>query len=400
MPHRDITVLIVEDNRFQRTVLRYLARSTGAKEVVEAEDGVEALKLLRNRAGPVDLILCDLDMPNMDGMELIRHLGEGGTTTALAITSAVDASILSAVETMCRAYGIVPLGVLAKPVTLERLIQIVQKVTAPRRVPSHGDTFGPELSLEEILAGIRHEQFVAFYQPKIQLTNGRIVGAEALARWRHPELGLISPHAFIGQLERSGKIDMLTFRILKQAVSACRRWRDNGWDLSVSVNMSLASLSDTALADRIRMTVTSEDLDSRHVILEITETTALTNVAPALENLARLRMQGFGLSIDDFGTGFAGMQQLGRIAFTELKIDRGFVSDMLEKHEARAIVESSIDISRRLGIDCVAEGVETRCQWTALKDAGCGIAQGYFIAGPVEEDAFVALCAERPGGAG
>ncbi|MDZ7842883.1 MAG: EAL domain-containing response regulator [Gammaproteobacteria bacterium] len=397
MLHRDITLLIVEDNYFQRTMLACLARSNGAAEVLEAGDGLQALEVLRNHTGPVDLILCDLDMPNMDGMEFIRHLVETETSTALAITSAVDASILSAVHTMCQAYGITPLGVLAKPVTLERLEQLMQTVSAPEQNHSSGTTPAPEFSLDEILTGIRDEQFTPFYQPKIDLSSGRVVGAEALARWRHPEVGLILPHTFIDQLERSDMIDMLTFHILTQAASACRRWRDGGLDLNVSVNLSLASLSKTTLADRIRTAVRKENLEPRHMILEITETTAISSVAPALENLARLRVHGFGLSIDDFGTGYAGMQQLGRVAFTELKIDHGFVFDMLEKHEARAIVESSIDVSRRLGISCVAEGVETRNQLTALKNAGCGLAQGYLISKPVAEDAFVALCADEFG---
>lgn len=397
MPDRDITLLIVEDNYFQRTMLACLARSAGAAEVLEAGDGLQALEVLRNHAGSVDLILCDLDMPNMDGMEFIRHLVEIESSTALAITSAVDTSIVSAVQTMCQAYGITPLGVLAKPVTLERLKQLMQRISAPRQNHSPGATPSPEFSMDEILTGIRDEQFEPFYQPKIELASGRVVGAEALARWRHPELGLIPPHAFIDQLERSDMIDMLTFRILTQSASACRRWRDDGLDLSVSVNLSLASLSNTTLADRIRTAVRQGKLEPRHMILEITETTAISSVAPALENLARLRVHGFGLSIDDFGTGYAGMQQLGCVAFTELKIDRGFVSDMLEKREALAIVESSIDVARRLGISCVAEGVETRSQLTALKNAGCGLAQGFLIARPVAEGEFVALCAEAFG---
>lgn len=397
MPDRDITLLIVEDNDFQRTMLACLARSTEAAEVLEAGDGMQALEVLRNHAGSVDLILCDLDMPNMDGMEFIRHLVEIESSTALAITSAVDTSILSAVETMCQAYGITPLGVLAKPVTLERLKQLMQRISAPRQDHSPGAAPSPEFSMDEILTGIRDEQFEPLYQPKIELASGRVVGAEALARWRHPELGLIPPHAFIDQLERSDMIDMLTFRILTQAVSACRRWQDDNLDLSVSVNLSLASLSNTTLADRIRTAVRKGRLEPRDMILEITETTAISSVAPALENLARLRVHGFGLSIDDFGTGYAGMQQLGCVAFTELKIDRGFVSDMLEKREALAIVESSIDVARRLGITCVAEGVETRSQLTALKNAGCGLAQGFLIARPVAEGEFVALCAEEFG---
>jgi EAL domain-containing protein (putative c-di-GMP-specific phosphodiesterase class I) len=166
----------------------------------------------------------------------------------------------------------------------------------------------------------------------------------------------------------------------------------------VSVNLSLASLTDAMLADRITAIVRSARLDPRHMTLEITESAAMSNVASALENLARLRMHGFGLSIDDYGTGYASMQQLTRIPFTELKIDQGFVTGCVANHATRAIVESSVGMAHRLGIKSVAEGVETQSDWDALKAVSCDIAQGYFIAKPMDASSFVEFGATyKPG---
>jgi EAL domain-containing protein (putative c-di-GMP-specific phosphodiesterase class I) len=170
-------------------------------------------------------------------------------------------------------------------------------------------------------------------------------------------------------------------------------WRERSLELTVSVNLSLASLTDTMLADRITQVVRTARLDPRHMMLEITESAAMTEVAYALENLARLRMRGFGLSIDDYGTGYSSMQQLTRIPFTELKIDQGFVTGCVANKATRAIIESSVGMARNMGIKSVAEGVESQADWDALKATGCDVVQGYFIAKPMDGSSFLDFCA-------
>ena len=391
-----LTVLVVEDQDFPRKVLVRQLRALGAVNVLQACDGEQALELLRRPDNTVGLILCDLDMPRMDGLEFMRHLGIIRSPASLVITGAVDVALLNSVQMMCRAYGIRPLGVLEKPVNAECLRSMMARARQAMPGPTALDPGGgPVFSLDEILGGLQQGQFEPFFQPKVELAGGRIVGAEALARWRHPQHGLISPQAFIEPLEQSGHIDTLTFMMLEKAAHACHRWNRSGHDLSVSVNLSLVSLADTRLAARVAAVVRAVGLAPRRLTLEVTETAAMSDVGPALENLARLRLRGFGLSIDDFGTGFASMQQIGRIAFSELKIDRGFVAAMGDTREARAIVESSIDIARRLGISAVAEGIETQGEWDALRAAGCAQAQGFFVSRPVAERDFVSLCQQR-----
>ncbi|MBI4290396.1 MAG: EAL domain-containing response regulator [Betaproteobacteria bacterium] len=389
-----LVALVVEDHDFQRRTMARMLRSLGAREVLEASDGSQALVLIRDAApAPVDLVICDLDMPEMDGMELLRHLGQENSPASVIINSGKERALLNSVHKMARAYGVHLLGVIEKPVTRVGLEELIARHQRPNSNLARPSASNPSFSLEQILNGVEEQQFETFFQPKVELNSGRIAGAEALARWRHPEHGLVGPHAFIALLEQGEKIDELTFQMLGKAAEACRNWIERGLELTVSVNLSLVSLSDTTLADRVTQAVRSAGLDPRHMILEITESAAMTEVAPALENLARLRMRGFGLSVDDYGTGFSSLRQLTRVPFTELKIDQGFVAGCAANDSLRTIVESSVQMARRLGIKSVAEGVETQADWDALKAAACELAQGYFIAKPMEGSLFVEFCA-------
>jgi len=232
-------------------------------------------------------------------------------------------------------------------------------------------------------------------QPKVLVSDGRVCGAEALARWRHPELGVLPAGAFIPTLEQEGLVDELTWTMLRRSALWCARWHAQGIAVTVSVNVSLTSLGDVQLADHVLAIVREEALQPRQVVLEVTESAATTDTAHALENLGRLRMRGFGLSIDDYGTGHSSMQQLSRIAFTELKIDRSFVADSAVDESTRVILGSSLEMARQLGIDAVAEGVETPADWRLLRALGCEMAQGYLIGRPMEAERFADWVSQR-----
>ena len=379
--------LVVDDHALQRQMLGIALRAIGAHRVDEAAEGREALQLLRGAEPAVDIVVCDLDMPNMDGMAFIRHLGDSEEQPALIVTSALDPGLLSSVETMARAYGIRLLGTIEKPATPEKLAPLVQSLDARPRGRARSAV--PMLTEAEVIAALEEDRIIPHFQPKVALYNGALVGAEALARLRHPERGILGPGAFIAAVEQLGLIDRLTWSMLHQSAAACSAWQQQGIDISVSVNLSQGSLADPSLAGRITSLVLRQQLDPRNMVLEITESAAMTEVGPALENLTRLRMKGFGLSIDDFGTGYSSMQQLSRIPFTELKIDRSFVSGAENHAQRKIILESSNELARRLGLKSVAEGVETRAEWDELLRVGCTAAQGYFIAQPMPAEEFV-----------
>jgi EAL domain-containing protein (putative c-di-GMP-specific phosphodiesterase class I) len=253
-------------------------------------------------------------------------------------------------------------------------------------------------TVEEIVQGIRNDEFEPFFQPKVELASGRIKGAEALARWRHPQKGIVAPYAFVGSLEDHNQIDKLTWLILSKSVDFCCEWRTaSGLDVSVSVNVSPKSLADVNFADRVTDLVKRKSLDCQNIILEVTESAATTEIGHSLETLSRLRMKGFGLSIDDYGTGYSSLQQLARIAFTEIKLDQSFIRGAATQQAARTILESSIDMAKKLGILTVAEGIETEEDWDLLRELGCDLAQGYLIAKPAESGEFMAWAGDRPG---
>ncbi|HKZ08735.1 MAG TPA: EAL domain-containing response regulator [Methylomirabilota bacterium] len=377
----ELRFLVAEDHDFQRRTLVRMLTGLGAREVLEAADGRAALAMFRDPARPVHIILCDLDMPEMDGMEFLRHVGATGAHVSVILSSALDRHLVASVETMTTAYGMNLLGAIEKPATPQKLRDLIAR---------HGRTPARRLGApaarvpgEEAVAGLRAGQLEPFFQPKVDLASGAVAGAEALARWRNPERGIMPPDAFVGALEAAGELDALTWVMLERSAAAAAEWQAEGLRASVSVNLSLTSLSDPTLADRITDTVRRQGLETRAMILEITESAAMTDVGRSLENLARLRVKGFGLSIDDYGTGYSSMQQLARIPFTELKLDQSFVTNCATHAQHRAIIESCLDMARRLKLKTVAEGVETHADWTLLRDLGCGMGQGYFIAEPM-----------------
>lgn len=387
--------LVVDDDAFLRQATGNMLKAMNVASIREAGDGAQALALVQDdRAQPVHVILCDLNMPGMDGMEFIRHLGETQSTAYVIVMSAHDENLIASVKKMAIAYGVKLLGAVQKPVSSQQIVDLVEKFIPPApHVVKKASTSPPlAFTLEEILHGIDEGQFEPFYQPKICFKSGNIKGMEALARWIHPTHGVISPYAFIQTLESSGNIDGLTFLILKKAAQACKRMHDEGHFISVSVNLSLNSLGDPLLAEKLTLAVREMELDPKYIVLEITESAAMTEVAQSLENLARLRMRGFGLSIDDYGTGFSNIQQMTRIAFSELKIDQSFVKNCTENKELCVVIRSSIEMSHNLNIECTAEGVETKDDWNTLKNLTCDTAQGYFIARPMNLSAFSDYC--------
>lgn len=382
-----LNFLIAEDHDFQRKVLVRILVGMGANAVHQATDGMGALAVLQDPSRPVDIVISDLDMPGMDGMAFVRNLGESGISVSIILASALDRKLLASIQTMSEAYGINLLGVLEKPISAEKLLPLIARHRALPGGPQHPT--GPVFSLEEILEGLKNDEFVPFYQPKIEMATRKVSGAESLARWRHPQHGLVAPYAFIPTLEDKGVIDGLTDIMVRKTVAFRNTWAASAIGGSVSINLSIKSLADVQTADRLIGFVRSHNVDPRDVVMEVTESALTTEVGHMLENLARLRMKGFGLSIDDYGTGYSSMQQLVRIAFTELKIDQSFVANASREDSARVILEASLSMAKKLDISAVAEGVETQADWDMLHQLDCSIVQGYFIARPMAGEEYL-----------
>ena len=210
----ELRFLVAEDHDFQRRTLVGLLKRLGASYVSDAPDGASALELFSTPDARIDVIISDLDMPGMDGMELIRRVGESGLPVAIILASSIERAVLASVETMTRAYGITLLGAIEKPVTQSKLEGLISKHKPPQARPAGTRPASSAIPLEEIRRGLDNSEFEPFFQPKVDLASGEIKGAEALARWRHPERGVLGPYAFIDTLEQGGHIDPLTWMMV------------------------------------------------------------------------------------------------------------------------------------------------------------------------------------------
>ncbi|HTL14393.1 MAG TPA: EAL domain-containing response regulator [Thermomonas sp.] len=377
----ELQVMVVEDHGFQRRIALRLLAELGIQKVLEGADGLHALELLRRQAAAPDVVLVDLDMPGMDGIECIGHIAQERLARAVVVVSALDPALLNTVQNMARAYGLRVLGSVEKPLTRDKLEGVLARFDD--HAGEQPDDGAGEVEFEAIAAALRDGEIVAWFQPQVEFANGKVIGVEALARWERPDGSVVRPHLFVPVLEREGLANALTDRMLDEACRWKQRWDHGGARLKISVNVSAISLADPSAADRYQAIVEGHDIDPEEVILEITESSVMSDAARGLGLLARLRLKGFGLSIDDFGTGYSSLAQLSQIPFTELKIDQGFVFEAHAQPRKRAVVEASLDLARKLGLTTVAEGVEGVEDWQMLAELGCDIAQGYLIGRPV-----------------
>ena len=245
--------------------------------------------------------------------------------------------------------------------------------------------------ISDLRAAISDSAIDIALQPKFDLRTGLVTGAEALARWTHPEKGFIPPVEFIPILESTGLIKPFTLLVLEKSIRECMKYRNLGYDLSVAVNLSMHNLRDSHLPDQIADLLARYRMERDVLVLEITESTLMSNPENTMKVLSTLEKMGIRLSIDDFGTGYSSLSYLKKLPVHQLKIDRSFVKDMTVDKDDAVIVRSTIDLAHNLGLVTVAEGIETPEVLEAVKTTGCDIAQGYLISKPLYPDEFLAF---------
>ncbi|GAA5173647.1 EAL domain-containing protein [Niveibacterium umoris] len=381
------SVLVVDDSAVQRQHAVTLAKGLGIELVYEAGNGVEALELLALLTVPPALLVIDLEMPGMDGVELIQQLRERDIQIPIMVASSRDLTLIDSVEAMTAALGLEIVAALQKPLAAEQLADALKRIGRGGKAVAEGSAaiFVP-LGESELAEAIRGGQIVPYFQPKVDVRTAMIKGVEALARWRHPERGMIAPDTFIPLAEKSGLIRELTMKMTERALAQAAQWNARELRLTMAINLSPLSLDTPGFPQEVWALQEASGVPADQIVWEITESSVVANLGAALGTLARLRLKGFGLSIDDYGTGFSSMQQLARIPFTELKIDRSFVHGASRKPHLKVILQSALDMSNRLGLVSVAEGVETMEDWRLLQESGCSVAQGFLIAKPMPGD--------------
>jgi EAL domain-containing protein (putative c-di-GMP-specific phosphodiesterase class I) len=325
-----------------------------------------------------DIIMMDLMMPGIDGVELLRLLSEKAKNARLCLISGSDARVLNSARRLGSAHGLNVVAALEKPLSIETLNNFFDQMTSSYKSQSAADR------AEAIASG----QFLLYYQPVIELATRQVKGVEALARWQHPEHGILLPDKFLEQVTNDGLMQALTDFVIKTSIRQAAAWYQAGEKLTLAMNITASTLLDLSLPDKIADMAKQHNVPSELLILEVTETEAMRDVTRTMDVLLRLRLRNIGVSIDDFGTGHSSLRELQRMPFSEMKIDKSFVIDMARNKDCAVIVNSIIDLGHNLGLKVIAEGIEDQRVWEMLSEKGCDYAQGFYMGRPMAAAEF------------
>ena len=376
-----ITVLMVDDDYIMHRITTVMLNDLGISRVLNAMSGSAALEMLEQSRERVDVIICDLNMPEMDGVEFIRHVAKMNFDGSLILTSGEDIRILKTVEKLAIEHELHVLGVMEKPIAPAKLGELLDSLDQIRQEGTM--MMSDPFTIEDLDRAIDNDELDTHFQPKVDIETGKIVGVEALVRWNHPQHGMIRPNAFIAMAEEHGMITRLTDVVCNKALEYAVELKSSGYNLNIAINISVDSLTNLEWPDRMSKMLEQTGLAADSISFEITESRLMAHLSVALDILSRLSLKRFNLSIDDFGTGYSSMEQLQRIPFSEFKIDRAFVHGAARETSARAILESSVLLAKKLDMKVVAEGVEDQEDWDLVTEIGCDQVQGYFVSRPL-----------------
>jgi EAL domain-containing protein (putative c-di-GMP-specific phosphodiesterase class I)/CheY-like chemotaxis protein len=374
----DLRLLVIDDEVEFATFVGRVAADCGFVTAI-ANDPEE----FRSRLATItpDVIVMDLQMPRVDGVELLRELAQGKVAAKIILASGVDSRVLDTAKQLGLDAGLDIMATVLKPIRaadLRRIFESARGQSAP-------------ITPADIERAIADGEMALHYQPRLDARSGTITSAEALIRWWHPSKGQLFPGQFLSVAENSAVIDQLTAWVLEAAIAQTGAWRKQGMSLAISANVSARNLGDLGLPDRIFDLCKTHGLPPDQLTIELTETATMKDAGKIMDILTRMRLKGFGLAIDDFGTGYSSLVQLRRLPFTELKIDKSFVIDMLTSRDSALIVKTIIDMAHNLGLVPVAEGVESQVAAEQLIADGCYLLQGYWISRPLPTDKFEAV---------
>lgn len=377
-------VMIVDDSSMHRYSAFLCLNAFGIERLYEVANGRAALDQLAQMDEVPAVMLLDLEMPVMDGIEVLQQLALLAKKPAVVLASSSDEVLISAVATMAEALGVTLLGAFRKPVSPVDLADALTKYSIcadESETPSAKKLVSADVV--QLHHAIETDRIQVHYQPKVGLEGLQLAGVEALARWEIAQGEWVPPNVFIPLAEENDLIGTLTLSVLEQVLKDMNRWWEQGRYIPVAINLSAKCLAEFNLANEIIQRVIRQGIPAHFITFEITESALVEDLPAALATISRLRLKGFGISIDDYGTGFSSMQQLSRFPFSELKIDRSFIHGAPERQYMRNILKSAIELGDRLGIITVAEGVETEAELHLLRSLGCRQAQGFLLARPM-----------------
>jgi EAL domain-containing protein (putative c-di-GMP-specific phosphodiesterase class I) len=371
-------LLVVDDERVQCALVRRAVAPMGFLVDAVADLRDATAHLMRTR---YEAVVLDLSLGETEGISLLRALRDGNGDPVLIFLSGLDERVITASLRLAANMGLRVAGMLRKPMSPGALRAMLRDAPPSQpRLDDHAgaiETGDVAPTADELALALRNGQIVPHFQPQVSLHDGRVVGMEALARWPRADGPGPPPEVFVALAEQSELIVPLTFQMLRASLEACGRWRARYPDCRVAVNISPLVLTDPRLPDEIERLLHETRLGPGALIAEITESMMIGDPLLAAEVLTRLRIKGMELSIDDFGTGHSSLLALLRLPFSELKIDRSFISQCEIDPEAWKIVRATISMARELGLRVVAEGIETESVARLLRLVHCAVGQGW-----------------------
>ncbi|ABD89333.1 EAL domain-containing response regulator [Rhodopseudomonas palustris] len=382
-------VLIVDDDRMQGRLIGEVCSRIGYRSMFAASYETAAELIATTSFSYVTI---DLALGERDGIELLRLIAQLQVRPFVIVISGCEQRILNAAVRLAHSSGVCDAVALPKPIELAALRKVLLTARCDCGAQQRPVRDQAVVTAADLDAAVGNGEIYAAFQPKLELSTGKVVGCEALARWDSPTLGPIGPDLFIPLAEGSGAIKAVTLQILRSALQLAREIGRDDAEFVVAVNLSATLLSDPAITEDIGGLLQQLDVPARSLMIEITETTAMGDVSLAMDTLLRLRIKGIGISMDDFGTGYSSMSVLAQMPFCELKIDRSFVGGCLTDPDLWKVVASSVTIARSYNMKTVAEGIEDVATWQALAGLGCDAGQGFVFSRALPHDAFLAWC--------
>lgn len=339
----------------------------------------------------VILVFLDLNIPGIDGIDLLKFIKSKGSRCGIILMSGVEDRVLESAVAFAQSMDLTIVGKFQKTIRLIELEKLLKELSFgkpaldERSVASMSSKL--KVTREALMTAIQNNEFVAYYQPKINIATMDFHGVEVLIRWFNSKQELIFPDQFIPQAEQYGIIDDITWIIIKKSIKEIESLQRHTQILfKIGINLYPGTLRDLDFPAKFKQIIDKSSISPEQIIFEITESGLIKELSSALEIFTRLRLNNMQLSIDDFGTGYAMMHQLRIIPANELKIDKSFVQNMLIENSARVTVKKVIEIGHELGMNVVAEGVETEEQLQFLKAHNCDVAQGYYFSRPIKID--------------
>ena len=382
-------ILVVDGSKAILIVMEAILNELGMSDTITTcLSAKEALDKVKKDINYFDAIFTDLNMPEMDGMELIRHLGGLNYQGGIIIVSEMDHKVISLAANLAKQHNAHLIGNITKPVQLSQVSKLLIKVA---QLNSHTLLKEPSISEKELIEALENDEITPFYQPKINADSNRIESVEVLSRIVSSKNGnVILPNRFISVAEQHNLINQITFSLFEKATSEFINIKAQlGHDFKMAFNLSPTQLDDLNCPNKLLLILELNQLTPSNIIIEITEQHALSSLTQ-LETLNRLRMHGFGVSLDDFGVGFTNINQLRNLPFTEVKIDRSLISHIETDLFSQVVVSSLFNITSKDHLDLVAEGVERPEELAYLRHYKRNLAiQGFLFSCPKPQSEFI-----------